>query len=211
MSSKGSFFNHVDQFFPLLTTYLSLDNWHSCRNSFIVIRENLRIFDIASTTSDLPRLVNVVKERPLRLYSVSFLRLLFRLFISHQKSLQSFFTDVVLFFSYKSLETWKRQKNGHEKIPLQYQTDFREEKIWENESWFRVPTVLFIKQTITGFFWIFPFWFWHNFYWPKVEGKRLLLMFRSSHIFVLWFFGILVTLVAWFSFRFFRSCPSCKI
>ena len=30
------------------------------------------------------------------------------------------------------------------------------------------------------------------------------LLFRSYHIFVFWVFGILVTLVAWFSFRFFR-------
>ena len=41
------------------------------------------------------------------------------------------------------------------------------------------------------------------------KNKSLsLIMFRSSHIFVFWFFGILVTLVFFFPF-FFPSSPSC--
>ena len=61
-SCKGSFFNYVDQILPVID-HLPTSGWHWWSNSFNVIRENLHTIDISSTTY-LPRLVNVVKERP---------------------------------------------------------------------------------------------------------------------------------------------------
>ena len=49
----------LTEFCPLLT----IPSWHWWRNSFTVICKHLHIFDIFSTTY-LPCLVNVVKERP---------------------------------------------------------------------------------------------------------------------------------------------------
>ena len=43
--------------------HLPTPGWHWWRNSFYVIRENLHTVAISSTTN-LPRLVNIVKERP---------------------------------------------------------------------------------------------------------------------------------------------------
>ena len=59
--AKGSFFNYVDQILP---TYLPIPCSHWGGNYFSVIWENLHIVDISGIIY-LPRLVNVVKERPL--------------------------------------------------------------------------------------------------------------------------------------------------
>ena len=53
----------LSKFSPLLITYLPLVNTGEVCNSFNVIRKNLHTIDISSATY-LPRLFNVVKERP---------------------------------------------------------------------------------------------------------------------------------------------------
>ena len=60
---SGSFFNYVDQILPNID-HLPTHGWHWRRNSFTIIWENLHTNNISSTTY-LPCLVNVVKERPL--------------------------------------------------------------------------------------------------------------------------------------------------
>ena len=62
---KGSFFNYVDKSLPFFD-HLPTPSRRLWRNSFTVtIRENLHTLDVSSTTPILPRLVNVVCERPL--------------------------------------------------------------------------------------------------------------------------------------------------
>ena len=58
---RGSFRNYVDQNLPRID-HLLTPGWHWRRNSFIVM-QNLHTIEISSTTY-LPRLVNVVCERP---------------------------------------------------------------------------------------------------------------------------------------------------
>ena len=60
---RGAFTNYVDMILPVID-HLPTPCWHLRRNSFTEIRENLYIVDI-STATYLPRLVNVVCERPL--------------------------------------------------------------------------------------------------------------------------------------------------
>ena len=69
----GSFFNYINQILP------NIDNqptpcWHWWRNCITDISENLHTVDISSATY-LPRLVNVVKERPLTVIPVAWLLL----------------------------------------------------------------------------------------------------------------------------------------
>ena len=56
----------LTRFWPFLTTYLLTPDWHLWRNSFTVMRKNMYTVDISSTTY-LPRLANVVCERPLQM------------------------------------------------------------------------------------------------------------------------------------------------
>ena len=58
---KGPFFNYVDQIWPIID---HLPTLHRGSNSFTFFAKNLQTVDISSTTY-LPRLVDVVKERPL--------------------------------------------------------------------------------------------------------------------------------------------------
>ena len=69
-SSWGSFFNYVDQIFPIidhLTPAMSIRALVDIGEAIpllLCIRKNLYSIDISSVTY-LPRLVNVFKERPL--------------------------------------------------------------------------------------------------------------------------------------------------
>ena len=60
---RGAFTNYVDIILPVID-HLPTPCWHLRRNSLTEIRKNLYIVDI-STATYLPRLVNVVCERPL--------------------------------------------------------------------------------------------------------------------------------------------------
>ena len=61
-SAKGAFTNYVDQILSIFD-HLPTPGWYLWRNFFTVIGENLHTVDISSTTY-LPRLVNVVCECP---------------------------------------------------------------------------------------------------------------------------------------------------
>ena len=63
---QGAFTNYVDKISAFLD-HLPTPCWHWWRNSFTVKVENLHIIDI-STTTYLPRLFNIVCERPICMY-----------------------------------------------------------------------------------------------------------------------------------------------